>query len=144
MLISPTKHTYPQPIHINKQVDCCTPNLVYLLQCTIHQKQYTGSSVKFKSRWSQHKRDLVNGLGQDCGFCEHWAQCHSDSPDDLSSIRIVFLDQVNDPGPRDEDFPHLKKLEGRWMANLGCLFSMDRTHGTNKRDDARPKQHWKD
>ena len=133
-----------QPIRTAKQLDCCTPNLVYLLQCTRHQKQYTGSSVNFKRRWSQHKRDMVNGRGEDCGFCEHWAQSHSDSPDDISCVRILFLDQVNDPGPREEDFPHLKHLEGRWMANLGCLTSMDWVHGTNRRDDARPKQRWKD
>ena len=77
-------------------------------------------------------------------FCEHWSLCHSDSPDDISWVRILFLDQVNDPGPREEDYPHLKALEGKWMANLGCLTSMDRIHGTNRRDDARPKQHWRD
>ena len=38
----------------------------------------------------------------------------------------VFVDQVNDTGPREEDFPNLKKLEGKWMANLGCLVSIDR------------------
>ena len=35
-----------------------------------------------------------------------------------------------------------KKIEGKWMANLGCLISMDRNHGLNIRDDARPKQNW--
>ena len=56
--------------------------------------------------------------------------------------QIVFLDQVDDPGPKEEDFPFLKKIEGKWMANLGCLTSMDRNHGLNVRDDARPKQNW--
>ena len=87
---------------------------------------------------------MVNLKGEDCGFCRHWSQCHSDDPQDLSPLEIVFLDQVNDPGPREEDFPHLKHLEGKWMANLGCLSSMDRLHGVNIRDDARPKQHWRD
>ena len=87
---------------------------------------------------------MINCKGEDCGFCRHWAQCHSDDPGDLSPLEIVFLDQVNDPGPREEDFPHLKHLEGKWMANLGCLSSMDRLHGVNIRDDARPKQHWRD
>ena len=134
--------TNKHPIKIRKPLDCCTPNLVYLLQCTQHEKQYCGSSVNFKGRFSQHKRDMVKGKGEDCGFCRHWAQDHKDNPEDLSALRILFLDQVNDPGPKEEDYPKLKRLEGKWMANLGCLHSMDREHGANIRDDAKPKQHW--
>ena len=85
---------------------------------------------------------MVHGRGEDCGFCRHWATEHSDSPDDLSHVQIVLLDQVDDPGPREEDFPRLKWLEGKYMANLGCLYSMDRTHGVNVKDDAKPKQKW--
>ena len=64
-------------------------------------------------------------------------------PHDLSPIKIVFLDQINDPGPKEEDFPYLKALEGKWMANLGCLASIDRNHGLNVRDDAKPRQQWR-
>ena len=35
-----------------------------------------------------------------------------------------------------------KWLEGKYMANLGCLYSMDRIHGVNVKDDAKPKQKW--
>ena len=87
-------------------------------------------------------RDMVKGKGEDCGFCRHWARDHNGSPNDLSCLRVLLLDQVNYPGLREEDYPKLKRLEGRWMANLGCLHSMDREHGTSIRDDARPKQHW--
>ena len=48
-----------RPIKVKKPVDCCTSNLVYLLQCTLHHKQYTGSSVAFKSRWSKHRSDMA-------------------------------------------------------------------------------------
>ena len=87
---------------------------------------------------------MVHARGEDCGFCKHWAVDHKDSPGDLSWVNIVLLDQVNDLGPREEDFPNLKFLEGKWMANLGCLWSMDRVHGLNQRDDAKTKQHWRD
>ena len=132
-----------RPIRVKKKLDCCTPNVVYLLQCTLHHKQYTGSSVNFKARWSKHRSDMIHARGEDCGFCKHWAKEHSDSPDDLSCVNIVLLDQVNDPGPREDDFPNLKYLEGKWMANLGCLWSMDRVHGLNMKDDAKTRQHWK-
>ena len=83
---------------------------------------------------------MMNGKGEDCGFCKHWQKEHSTSPQDLSAIKITFLDQIDDPGSREDDFPNLKRLEGKWMANLGCLASMDRIHGLNVRDDAKPKQ----
>ena len=92
-----------RPIEIKKKLDCCTPNLVYLLQCTTHHKQYCGSAVGFKGRWSKHKTDMINCKNEDCGFCKHWAKEHADSPKDLSPIKIIFLDQVNDPGPKEED-----------------------------------------
>ena len=132
-----------RPIQVKKNLDCCTPNLVYLLQCTEHQKQYCGSAVGFKSRWSKHKTDMISCKDEDCGFCKHWAKEHKNSPQDLSPIKIIFLDQIDDPGAREEDFPKLKALEGKWMANLGCLASMSRNHGLNVRDDAKPKQQWK-
>ena len=51
-----------RPVKVKKKVDCCTPNVVYLLQCTLHQKQYCGSSVNFKSRWSKHKNDMIQAM----------------------------------------------------------------------------------
>ena len=129
-------------VTVKKNLDCCTANVVYLLQCTRHNKQYTGSSVNFKGRWSKHRCDMVKAKGEDCGFCKHWARDHADNPQDLSCVKIVFVDQINDPGAREDDFPNLKKLEGKWMANLGCLVSMDREHGLNIKDDAKPRQKW--
>ena len=85
---------------------------------------------------------MSRARGEDCGFCKHWARDHKDSPTDLSCVKVVLLDSVADPGAKEEDFPKLKYLEGKWMANLGCLFSIDRIHGANSRDDARPKQWW--
>ena len=85
---------------------------------------------------------MVRGKGEDCGFCRHWAQAHKDDFKDMSCLKITFLDHTSDPGRREDDYPNLKRLEGKWMANLGCLYSMDRVHGANIRDDAKPKQHW--
>ena len=100
-----------RPVKVHKQTDCCTANLVYLLQCTLHQKQYCGSSVNFKSRWSKHKNDMIHGKGEDCGFCRHWATDHSDSPYDLSHVQKVLLDQVDDRGPREENFHKLQLVQ---------------------------------
>ena len=34
-----------RPILVKKDLDWCTPNLIYLLQCTEHKMQYCGSAV---------------------------------------------------------------------------------------------------
>ena len=52
-------------------------------------------------------------------------------------ISIYFLDSCEDPGRKEDDFPHLKKLEERWMVTMGSLASLDPAAGMNKRDDAK-------
>ena len=42
-----------------------------------------------------------------------------------------------DPGRKQDDFPHLKRLEEIWMVTLGSLGTMDPAQGCNKRDDAK-------
>ena len=66
-----TSYYDSRPIQIKKKLDCCTPNLVYLLQCTTHRKQYCGSAVNFKSQGSKRKTDMTNCKDEDCRFCKH-------------------------------------------------------------------------
>ena len=39
----------------------------------------------------------------------------------------------------DQDYPFLRKLEEKWMVNMGSLASLDPKQGWNKRDDAKAK-----
>ena len=101
---------------------------------------YTGSSVNFRgSRWSKHKNDMIHGIGKDCHFCEHWAIYHKNDLQDLSCVEIYFLDSIEDPGPAKDDYPKLRKLEEKWMVNLGSLATLDPAQGCNRRDDAKAK-----
>ena len=53
-------------------------------------------------------------------------------------LRVYFLlDSVVDPGRKQDDYPHLKRLEEVWMVTLGSLGTMDPAQGCNKRDDAK-------
>ena len=90
-----------------------------------------------KKRIANHKSDMTRGVGKDCGFCEHWARHHRNQLQDLSMLRVYFLDSVADPGRKEDDYPHLKRLEERWMITLGSLGTMDPAQGCNKRDDAK-------
>ena len=55
-----TSYYDSRPIKIKKKLDCCTPNLIYLLQCTTHKKQYCGRAVNIKGRWYKQKSDMTN------------------------------------------------------------------------------------
>ena len=88
-------------------------------------------------KWSAHKNAMKRGQGKDCHFCEHWALYHQNNLDDLSSVKIYFLDSCDDPGPAEDGYPLLRKLEEKWMVNLGSLASLDHQQGWNKRDDAK-------
>ena len=85
---------------------------------------------------------MMRGIGKDCGFCEHWARHHKNNLTDMSNIEIYLLDFCEDPGRKEDDFPHLKRLEERWMVSLGSLGSLDPVQGCNKRDDAKAKARW--
>ena len=131
---------------IHKTLNCKTQNLVYYLKCTRCPMgpnltpHYVGSSVNFRgSRWSKHKNAMLKGDGSDCHFCEHWAIYHKNDLQDLSCIQIYFLDSCEDPGPAEEDYPLLRKLEEKHMVNMGSLASLDPIQGCNKRDDAKAK-----
>ena len=123
-----------------KKLSCATPNLVYYFKCTrcpaTGTPHYTGSTVDFKRRWRVHKSDMTRLVGKCCNFCEHWSRHHSANPSDLSGIEIYFLDSEENPGSKEDDYPKLRKLEERWMVDMGALASLDPVQGTNIRDDA--------
>ena len=98
-----------RPRQIRKQLNCKDLNHVYYLKCTLCPMgpgltpHYTGSSVNFRgSRWSKHKNDMIHGIGKDCHFCG------------LFITKIIWkiypvLDKIEDSGPKEDDYPKLKK-----------------------------------
>jgi hypothetical protein len=78
-------------------------------------------------------------VGKDCTFSEHWSRYHRNHPQDFSGVEIYFLDQFDDPDPREEGYPHLRKLEDRWMVDMGSMGTLDQVQGCNKKDDAAAK-----
>ena len=103
---------------------------------TVH---YTGSSTDYPRRWSQHKTNMEKGLGTDCHWCVHWAQFHNHDYKDFSSVKIYFLDTCDNPGDLENDYAGLRKVEEKWMVNMGSLCTMDHQQGVNKKDDAKAR-----
>ena len=44
-------------------------------------------------------------------------------------LKVYFLGSVDDPRRKEDDYPHLKRLEERWMVTLGSLGTMDPVQG---------------
>ena len=50
---------------------------------------------------------------------------------------IYFSESVvKNAGEREDGYPNLRRLEERWMVDLGSLGVLDPLQGCNKRDDA--------
>ena len=128
-----------------KNLSCKMP-LVYYLLCSDCPSgvtpHYTGSSVNFPVRWSKHKRDLLQGKGEDCGFCQHWKLHHKNNFSDLSHVKIYFLDTCDDPGTKADGYQALRNLEDQWMVQMGSLATLDPDQGCNKKDEAKANA-WK-
>ena len=83
---------------------------------------------------------MVNGVGEDCGFCKHWKRFHPGERD-LQNLEITFLDSIEDPGEKEKHYPNLKRLEAMWMTNLGTITAINPRSGLNYNDEAR-SQGW--
>ena len=87
---------------------------------------YVGSTNNLKKRWTTHKSDIRNGRWTACGLTRHFGQHHPQNIEEhLSKLQITLLDSC-------EEEELLKKLEDKWMCNLGTLFH-DR--GLNSRNE---------
>ena len=58
---------------------------------------------------------------------------------DFSSVKIYFLDTCDNPGDLANDYAGLRKVEEKWMVNMGSLCTMDHQQGVNKKDDAKAR-----
>ena len=54
-------------------------------------------------------------------------------------MEIYLLDKVEDAGRKEDGYPNLRKLEDKWMVNMGSLGTIDPIQGCNKKDDAAAK-----
>ena len=87
---------------------------------------YVGSTNNMKRRWTTHKSDIRNSRWTACGLTRHFGQHHLQNIEEhLNKLQITLLDSC----ANEED---LKKIEDRWMCNLGTLFH---ERGLNSRNE---------
>ena len=75
---------------INKNVNCLTTNIVYLIECTKCKERYIGESERaLKSRLADH-RGYVKNYHFDTATGAHFSK----SGHDLSHLSITILEQI--------------------------------------------------
>ena len=75
-----------------------------------------GSYTDMKRRWSKHKYDIRQDNWTACGLARHFGNYHR--------LEVTLLDSF-------EEEKDLKKMENRWICNMGTLFG----GGLNKRNE---------
>ena len=117
-IVTSIKSSYDGVVHkIYKHLDCSTPNLVYHIRCVCAAGgSYVGSTVDMKGRWSTHKSDIRHANWTACGLTRHFGQCHRlDIEVNITRLEVTLLDSC-------EEEKQLKRIEDKWMCNLGTLF----------------------
>ena len=116
-LVNSIKSSYDGVVHkIYKHLECTTPNVIYHIRCPCASGNYVGSTTDMKARWSQHKSDMRHGNWTACGLTRHFGQCHSHNMEEtIAKLEVTLLDSC-------EVEENLKRVEDKWMCNLGTLF----------------------
>ena len=107
---------------------CAKPNFIYYIFCPCgHPTDYVGSTNDMKRRWSGHKTDIRSQNWKACGLTRHFGDHHTgDMEVAISNLEVTLVDCLM--GEYEEK--RLKRLEDKWMVNLGTLFT-----GANSRNE---------
>ena len=103
---------------------CTSKNVIYLISCKCCGKQYIGSAIGFKERFSIHKSDINTGKVR-CGVANHLLNvCHSEG-NKFEYLQVQLIEQVSVNNSKNID-KMLREREKYWQAQLFRLM-----HGLN-------------
>ena len=109
---------------IKSHLTCTTPNMVYILTCSLHPNMwYVGSTTKLKARWAGHKSDCNLGLTTKCVVAKHVNALPHPQDRNLSFLSIFPIESVKEERS-------LLEREIYWQCNTGSVFT-----GLNVRTD---------
>ena len=113
---------------IKQRLDCNVRSVIYLVTCNSCQKQYVGSTMNLKNRFTNYKSDIKQ-VKKSCTCVQHFGKVHNWSDFRIQPIEKVHL--MEDLSTSEKE----KKLLAReryWMAELRTIYL-----GLNDRDDLR-------
>ena len=82
---------------LQKRTTCTINNLIYyiLYNCSI-PKDYAGSALNIKRRWSKHKSDARKENWENCDLTRHFQQQHQgDMEVAISNLKITLVDHLS-------------------------------------------------
>ena len=102
---------------LNKRTTCTTPNSIYYILCNCaNPKDYVGSCVDPKRRWSKHISDIRKQNWDNCGLTKHFWRHHQGYMENaISNLQVTLVDHLT--GPYREE--KLLQLEKDWILNMG-------------------------
>lgn len=119
---------------LRKNLDCSSPNVIYVCECKRCKKQGVGSTLNWKPRLGNYKSHIRNGH-MTCCIVKHFAEeCpHPDHSVEYLSFHIIdAVDNAEGLSPEKLDYLLLEK-EKRWIRNLlTCHKGMNSTHDLNR------------
>ena len=95
---------------IRQSLSCRTDYVIYCAICTLCNKQCVGSSIKFRSRLSNHKSHIKKNKIT-CRLVNHFID--NSCSHNLSDLKFILIEQVT---TKTEKF--LEYREGYWQAQL--------------------------
>ena len=114
--------------NINKRLDCLSTLAVYYIFCPCgHPSDYVGSAKNgMRDRWYKHTADIRNKRWTACGIARHFGDHHqNDMEVAIANLQVTVVD-------RCMRLENLKKLEDRWMCDLGTVLGR---RGLNRKNE---------
>ena len=119
---------------IRKNMNCNTPNVIYVAECKKCKEQGVGSTVNWKARLSNYKTHIKN-KHITCRIVKHFTEVCPDNNDPVRHLSFNIIDMVdNTNGYSEEELDDLLlEKEKRWIRNLVTLHKgMNSTHDLNR------------
>ena len=115
-------HQTKKTFKIYHQVNCISPWVIYLMECTLCNKQYVGKSeTPFNLRLNNHRKDVKNHSRQDTILaCKHF---QTSDHDFNKHAKFTIIDKLTNLNNTKETLRRrLIERENFWIEKLETLF----------------------
>ena len=120
---------------IRKEMNCETPNVIYMVECLKCGKQGVGSTVKWKPRLSNYKSHIKNKRNT-CRTVKHFIEDCRDNANPCGHIKFHILDCLDNVGDLSIEAVDALLLEKEkfWIRNFVAVHKgMNSHHDLNRK-----------